>query len=96
MPERPFDYCLCMQNGSVFADFGLNKQGQLYLLRISFDSYDVSRIDENTSSQLIKIFTENKYDTDYASEKLSAYFYENRHLIWEDALIENNILKVFN
>lgn len=36
---RPCKYGLALQGDSVFADFGLSKEGSLFLIRISFDGH---------------------------------------------------------
>jgi hypothetical protein len=43
MPSRPCRVCLSLQGGSVFADFDVDRDGRLYLVRISFDGYDCCR-----------------------------------------------------
>ena len=36
---RPCRYCLGLQDDSVFADFDIDSEGRVFLVRISFDGY---------------------------------------------------------
>ncbi len=53
MPTRPCQYCLAMQNDSVFADFGVDEKGCLYLLRISYDGYGCCEPEEQSNLGVI-------------------------------------------
>lgn len=98
---RECAYCLSLQGGSVFADFGLPQDRRLYLLRISFDGYgcctpeeEVSLLDHETTNKLIKAFESNEFEsqTSYISEVLKEYFTRNKQYLWEDALIEHELI----
>jgi hypothetical protein len=39
MPSRPCRICFSLQGGAVFADFDVDADERLYLVRISFDGY---------------------------------------------------------
>src|SRR5262249_40994833 len=38
-PTRPCHFCLCLQGGSVFADFDVDPDGRVFAVRVSFDGY---------------------------------------------------------
>ena len=100
MPSRPCQYCLALQDNSVFVDFDIDQNGCLYIVRISFDGYGcctinpkkTKKLNSKKSKKLIRIIEENKLATPEASQILSTYFYENRELLWEDALNEHYLI----
>lgn len=89
---RPCKYCLVLQNGSVFADFNVDKKGCLYLVRISFDSYGcleledtIGKINYDKSQYLIQQIQQDNFCLD-AGQILSNYFIKNKKFLWVDAL----------
>lgn len=101
MPSRPCQYCLCLQNGAVFADFDLDTDGCIYLVRISFDGYGcchldrwsgITRMDAETSRRLIKSIKKNRFNACQAAEILSQYFNDNKAVLWADALEQHNLV----
>ena len=101
MPTRPCQYCLALQDDSVFADFNVDQDGCLYLVRISFDGYgcleidsetEIGRIDRKDSKKLIHLIEENKLETPESGRILKEYFNENRKLLWEDALEDHQLI----
>jgi hypothetical protein len=100
MPTRPCKYGLAFQDDSVFADFDVCENGNLYLVRISYDGYGccepqekISEMDDITSSQLISAIESNSLDSPEINEILSRYFQLNRAALWEDALIEHGLIQ---
>jgi hypothetical protein len=101
MPTRPCQYCLALQDDSVFSDFDVDQDGCLYLVRISFDGYgcleidsktEIGKIDSENSKNLVGLIKENKLETPEASRILKEYFYKNRELLWEDALEDHCLI----
>ncbi len=101
MPTRPCQYCLALQDGSVFADFNIDQNGCLYIVRISFDGYGccefdsktkLGKIDSEKSKKLIRLIEENELETPDVSRILSEYFKENRKILWGDALEEHHLI----
>ncbi|MEQ4617117.1 MAG: hypothetical protein ABN482_03620 [Corticimicrobacter sp.] len=101
MPSRPCQYCLCLQDGAVFADFNTSAEGGLYLVRISFDGYgccypdpahDVSRMSLRQSRHLIDGIVRDALDTPVVIAILSGYFDENRAVLWSDALERHGLV----
>jgi len=48
MPTRPCSFCLCLQGGSVFADFDTDDVSIISLRRISFDGYGSCEVESTT------------------------------------------------
>lgn len=99
MPTRPCEYCLALQDGSVFADFDINQNGQLFLIRISFDSYgcchpsaEIKELDNEKSLRLIRSIDSGIIETPEVIEILKNYFRENKAALWEDALIHHELI----
>jgi hypothetical protein len=101
MPTRPCRYCLALQDDSVFADFDVDQNGCLYLVRISFDGYGcchpdtkikLGKIDNKKSERLIKQIEANDFEAPEASQILSEFLNENRGALWEDALKEHGLI----
>lgn len=101
MMTRPCKLCLALQDDSVFADFDVDDNGCLFLLRISFDGYGsckigedekIGRIDKNKSDFLFAHINDEYASVPEASQILSEYFGQNRELIWEDALKEYELV----
>lgn len=103
MGSRPCRYSLSLQDDSVFADFDINKNGNLYLVRISFDGYGccypdskiaIGGINQKQSKRLIQLIESDNLNTTEASSILSSYLAENKSTLWEDALIEHELIKL--
>lgn len=97
---RPCYFCLCLQGGSVFADFNLDSDGRAYLVRISFDGYGccdtegkVTRLSLDESQTLIKQFVADDVNRDEVREILHRYFDQNKNVIWRHALEEYALLE---
>ncbi|MFO1449852.1 MAG: hypothetical protein U1F61_16965 [Opitutaceae bacterium] len=91
-PLRECRFCLCLQQGSVYADFYVDGEGRAFLRRISFDGYGCCSGDfkkmELEDSRLLIAAVESRTIGDDAKVKalLQSYFRDNTHLIWSDAL----------
>jgi len=48
MPTRPCSFCLCLQGGSVFADFDTDEASIISLRRVSFDGYGCCEVEPTT------------------------------------------------
>jgi hypothetical protein len=99
-PSRPCRFCLCLQGGSVFADFDIDSDGRVYLVRISFDGYGccategrVAHMPLDESHTLVKLVDADDVNRDEIREILYRYFDQNQNLIWRDALVEHDLLK---
>ena len=99
MPTRPCRFCLCLQDGAVFADFDVDAQGRVFAVRVSFDGYgccttpeSVGRMTAQDSQALLAMVAAGLLDVDAADRVLSQYFEENRQVIWEDALRDHGLL----
>lgn len=97
---RPCRFSLCLQGGSVFADFDVDSDGRAYLIRISFDGYgcsgtegEVTRIPVAESKALVKLVEMDDVNRDDIREILYRYFDQNQNVIWRDALVEHGLLK---
>jgi hypothetical protein len=97
---RPCSFCLCLQGGSVFADFNIDSDGRVYVVRISFDGYGccatdgrVTRLPLDESHTLIKLIDTDDVNRNEIREILYRYFEENKNVIWRDALVEHDLLK---
>ena len=90
LSTRPCRYCFALQDDSVFADFEVDSNGCLYLVRISFDGYgccnisskiQIGRVEYNKSDQLIKQIENDDFENSEASEILEGYFSINKAFI---------------
>ena len=98
--SRPAHICLGLQGHSVFADFDLDPDGRLFLVRISFDGYGcciapagMPRLNLGDSATFLAMRERGAFDADVAAPILSAYFSEHRDLLWPDALQEHDLLE---
>lgn len=100
-PTRPCRFCLCLQGGSVFADFDVDPDGRVFAVRVSFDGYGccdsptVGRMSMHDSEALLAMVQRGSIDeTDAraATKILRAYFQQNRDALWSDALVEHRLL----
>ena len=101
MPTRPCEFCLALQGGSVFADFGLDENDQLYLERISFDGYgccvpswegEPTKIESAISQQLLEKVKDGKVGTADVARILQSYFVNCGEAIWVDALQSHKLI----
>lgn len=96
---RQCDFCLCLQGGSVFADFNIASDGRVYLMRISYDGYGCCNTDGNAtklpleeSQTLLKLIDADGVNRDEVREILYHYFDQNKDVLWRDALEEHKLL----
>jgi hypothetical protein len=101
MESRPCEYCLSLQDSCVFSDFGINAEGCLYLLRISFDGYGCCTptwcdnpvtMSKEHSDGIINSIKNNTLQDNSNSKILSLYFESCRTFIWQDALLEHSLI----
>jgi hypothetical protein len=103
-PSRPCNFSLCLeaQGGSVaFADFDIDPNGSVFLVRISFDGYgccqtgtNITRMPLNESGILVEAVNADDVDRKDIRDILSWYFQQNDNVIWRDALEEFELVKV--
>ncbi len=74
---RPCSFCLCLQEGSVFADFNLDSDGRVYVVRISFDGFGycvtdgkVTRLPLDESHTLVQLVDTDDVNRDEIREIL--------------------------
>lgn len=98
MPTRPYNFCLSLQDGNVFADFNIDPDGRVCAVRISFDGYgccstpaNVGRMNPLDSAMLLTKVRQGSIDPS-AAKVLRAYFNENRNAFWVDALVSHDLL----
>ncbi|ADZ90668.1 hypothetical protein [Marinomonas mediterranea] len=99
IPTRPCKYCLALQEDSVFADFDVDPNGCLYLVRISFDGYgccepqtEIKEMDVVSSEILKACIENNSFQSPEIISILRKYFRENRFALWEEALVEHELI----
>ena len=99
MPTRPCSFCLCLQEGSVFADFDTDDAGIISLRRISFDGFgccaagdSISRMSSGDSRLLLEAIARGDLASVQVEETLRRYFRENKDVIWNDALTQHGLL----
>lgn len=99
IPNRPCSFCLCLQSGSVFADFDEDDAGLISLRRISFDGFgccDVGdsspRMSSDDSRLLLAAIAGCELGSVRVEDALRKYFRENKDVIWSDALAEHDLL----
>lgn len=95
---RPCKFCLGLQDDSVFADFDLDENGCVILLRISFDGFGCCRTAGETrpmnlerSRQFIHL-VENNDMSDTLALILLEFFSDNSDVISRDALDQHSLL----
>ena len=99
MPTRPCRFCLAFQDDSVFADFDVDEEGRVCLLRISFDGYGCCHAGEDLkkmspeSSRLLRAAVESgAVEDESVAAALRGFFRENSDRIWSEALTEHELL----
>jgi hypothetical protein len=97
--SRPCSFCLCLQGGSVFADFDTDGAEKISLRRISFDGFgcceageSVSKMSSDDSRLLLDAIARGELENVQVEEILRRYFRENTDAIWSDALAEHDLL----
>jgi hypothetical protein len=96
-PFRECHFCLCLQKGSVFADFDVDKEGLVFLRRISFDGYgccngDFNKMKAEDSRRLIDSVERGSLAEPQIEELLRTYLEKNSNLIWRDALTDHELV----
>lgn len=95
-PTRPCRFCLSLQNDSVFADFNIDDDGRVFVVRISYDGYGccrepvVGRMTPQESAALLAMVEQDALEP--AVPLLRAYFRENQEVLWSDALAEHGLV----
>jgi hypothetical protein len=99
MPTRPCSFCLCLQGGSVFADFDTDDADIISLRRISFDGYgcceagaSITRMSSDDSRLLLDAIARGELESVRVEHTLRKYFRENKDVIWSDALAKHDLL----
>lgn len=90
-PIRPCRFCLCLQGGSVFADFDVTDEERVFLRRISFDGYgccsgDFTQMSPADSRLLLDAVARDAVSAAEIQSLLISYFAANTDEIWSDAL----------
>ena len=101
LPSRPCDFCLSLQDDSVFADFSRDDSGLIFLERISFDGFgchsSIERVLKMNSEDSDALFAEiqnGTVDSATAQHVLRNYFESSRTVLWEDALVEHSLVDI--
>jgi hypothetical protein len=99
MPTRPCRFCLCLQGGSVFADFDSDDADIVVLLRISFDGFGCCEVGESITQMnvadarlLLDAIARRELGSIQIGAALRRYFRENIDVIWRDALSDHDLL----
>lgn len=99
MPTRPCSFCLCLQGGSVFADFDTDGAGIVSLRRISFDGHgccdageSITRMSPADSRLLLDAIARGEPGSVEVQGTLRRYFRANTGVLWSDALAEHGLL----
>jgi hypothetical protein len=99
MPARSCSFCLCLQGGSVFADFDTDDCDIVSLRRISFDGYGccelgqfTTRMSSDDSRMLLDAIARGESGSAQVEDVLRRCFRENQDVIWNDALANHDLL----
>jgi hypothetical protein len=99
MDSRPCHFSLCLQGGSVFADFDVDDDAHVLLRRISFDGFGcctppetIRRMAIDHSRTLLEAVARRKIDDPKVELILRAYFRENAGILWSDALSTHELV----
>lgn len=99
MPTRPCDFCLGLQDDSVFADFSRDKEGRLFLNRISLDGFGcqdsiegVLKMSIENSEILTNELQQGTIGSPVAQHVLRHFFELSRTVLWEDALLDHSLI----
>jgi hypothetical protein len=93
-------FALCLQGGSVFADFDVDKNGTIFAARVSFDGYGccecprnkIGRMTEDDSRQLLDMLARRRIKAEVAEDILRRYFLRNQRFVWSDALKQHDLI----
>ena len=104
MPSsRPGRYCLGLQNDSVFADFDLDNERRVFLIRISFDGFgcygtaeEAKAMSPDISSRFINLVESNDVASGELARILSQYLRQNQDIISRKPLIDHNLLQNYD
>jgi hypothetical protein len=99
MPTRPCTFCLCLQGGSVFANFDIDDANMISLRRISFDGFgcctvgeSITKLSSGDSHLLLNAINRGELGSVQVDEILRIYFQKNKDVIWSDALAAHGLL----
>ena len=99
LPTRPCEFCLSIQDDSVFVDFDVDDTGQAYIVRISFDGYgclgigpDVGRMSKQETGILLDAVAQGEVNTEMVAAILMDYFTTYKKAFWIDAMIEHQLI----
>ena len=95
---RSCRFSLCLQDGSVFADFDVDEHQRVYLVRISFDGYGccecpkrMGRMSANDSIAILNM-VERQDLAEPLATLLRTYLATNKSVLWEDALRDHDLI----
>ncbi len=98
---RPCTFTLALDGGSVSADFDVDPDSLISLLRVSFDGYGAWRpaegqrtatMDLQDAAVLQQAHDEGTLNSDEVRALLRRYFHANRATIWSEALEQYGLL----
>lgn len=98
MPTRPCEYCLALEDDSVFLDLDIRENGNLFVVRISFDGYgccepvEVTDFNESESKFLINNIKNNTLSSSEVAMILRSYLKINKDSLWTEALSQYNLI----
>lgn len=100
MPQtRKADFYLGCLNSSVFIDFNLNNNDQIYLQRISFDGYGCCEVensktlDQRGSIKFVEEMNKESIDQKIVEQLVKRLIEVNSEQIWTDALEEYKLIE---
>ncbi len=100
MPKtRIADFYLGCLDSSVFIDFNLNSNGQIYVQRISFDGYGCCEIensktlDQRDSTKFVEEMNKETIDQTTIKRLVKSLIELNSENIWTDALEEYKFIE---
>jgi hypothetical protein len=89
-----------MQDDSVFADFDVDDEGHIFLLRISFDGYgcydtaeEATRMDPTDSRLFIHLIEAGNVESEDLAAVLFEYLKLNKDVIGNEPLVEHSLLE---
>lgn len=97
---RESDFAFCIGDSAIFADFKVDDEGLVFLVRISFDGFgcctldakSVTRMTRSESEAICNMATARSVDVARAEPILRRHFAENQAIIWADALKEHDLI----
>lgn len=99
MPTRPCRFSLALQDGSVFADFDVDRERRVYLRSISFDGFGytevppgVDRLPLTESTVLMAAVSRNALETPAVETILRSYFRQVAPAAWPEAFADHDLL----